>query len=73
MAPTPEVLIWRRVDVVGPDGEEVLGRLDAYSATDSGRWTWWCAMCAMTTRPTYRAVDRALRGLAEHWDDEHGL
>jgi hypothetical protein len=34
---TPEVLLWSRVDVLGPDGTEVLGRLDAYSAADSGR------------------------------------
>lgn len=70
---TPEVLLWRRVDVIGPDGSEVLGRLDAYSAADSGRWSWWCSSCAMASRPSFRAVDRALRGLAEHWDEQHGL
>jgi hypothetical protein len=33
---TPEVLLWSRIDVIGPDGIEVLGRLDAYSAADTG-------------------------------------
>ena len=30
---TLEVLLWRRVDVIGPDGAEVLGRLDAYGVS----------------------------------------
>ena len=34
MSATPEVLRWERVDVIGPDGSEVLGRLDAYSAAN---------------------------------------
>lgn len=73
MAPTPEVLVWRRVDVIGPDGSEVLGRLDAYSGVDAGWWAWFCASCATVGGPRFRAVDRALRALAEHWDEAHGL
>ena len=73
MGATPEVLIWRRVDVIGPDGTEVLGRLDAYSGPDSGWWAWFCAACATVGGPRFRAVDRALRALAEHWDEAHGL
>ena len=46
---TPEVLLWSRVDVIGPDGSEVLGRLDAYSAADSGRWAWFCSACATSS------------------------
>ena len=70
---TPEVLLWRRVDVIGPDGTEVLGRLDASSTAESGRWAWFCAACGLASRASFRAVDRALRGLSEHWDEEHGL
>jgi hypothetical protein len=61
------------VDVIGPDGSEVLGRLDAYSGIDSGWWAWFCAACATVGGPRFRAVDRALRALAEHWDEAHGL